>query len=211
MKTKTEKIVLEINNKKDEIVLASVTLFAEKGYTETTIKDIAKAVSLKTASLYNYFPSKKSILELILDIYDEYLEMASMELDDLKDNFVEMDVKTIIMSTFSKFPEDENNIYPKILKIILQEQYRNERIHIYMRDNIFTNLERKLEVLLNKMVKKGKIQPIDTKRYAKLMNYTAIAAAVEYCHYTAEEYATTQTITQFELLELIADAILQKK
>jgi len=42
-------------------------LFAEKGYGETGVQDIAQAVGLTKAALYHYYPAKDRIFRAILD------------------------------------------------------------------------------------------------------------------------------------------------
>ncbi len=48
-------------------------LFAEQGYTNTSIRDIAQACGITSATLYSHFPGKS---ELYLELVDEYLDAA---------------------------------------------------------------------------------------------------------------------------------------
>lgn len=50
-------------------------LFARKGYSETTIKDIAIAYGCEAANIYNYFQSKEAILFSVL--YEETQSLVS--------------------------------------------------------------------------------------------------------------------------------------
>lgn len=47
--------------KKEEIILATIKLFSEKGYS-VTISDISKEVSLKPSSIYSHFENKDQII-----------------------------------------------------------------------------------------------------------------------------------------------------
>jgi TetR/AcrR family transcriptional regulator, cholesterol catabolism regulator len=49
-------------SKRDIIVEAAVQLFREKGYSATTMRDIAEKVGMEAASLYNHIKSKEEIL-----------------------------------------------------------------------------------------------------------------------------------------------------
>jgi len=60
---------LEKQDTKSSIISAAARLFAEKGYKETTISDIAKLIGLSEASLYQYFPSKEALLLTIPDVW----------------------------------------------------------------------------------------------------------------------------------------------
>ncbi|NIO27657.1 MAG: TetR family transcriptional regulator [Candidatus Latescibacteria bacterium] len=53
--------------RKQQIVEAAWECFTEKGYRETTIRDIAKKMSASTGVVYNYFEGKDQILEAVQD------------------------------------------------------------------------------------------------------------------------------------------------
>ncbi|GMA64032.1 TetR/AcrR family transcriptional regulator [Alicyclobacillus fastidiosus] len=50
------------SNKQNEIALAAVKLFEQKGYRATSVQDIADAVGLQKGSLYHYIASKEDLL-----------------------------------------------------------------------------------------------------------------------------------------------------
>ena len=61
---------------KERIADEALTLFAAKGFSGTTVKDIADAVGIKDASLYKHFKSKKEILNTIVE--EAYVHMGNM-------------------------------------------------------------------------------------------------------------------------------------
>jgi len=62
-------------DRKTEIVSVSARLFKEKGYSAVTMRDIALALNIKAASLYNHIKSKHEILDLIVvGIAEEYTD-----------------------------------------------------------------------------------------------------------------------------------------
>lgn len=52
---------------RDEIIVAAIQLFNHNGYHATTMRDIARAVSIQKPSLYHHFESKEAILQCILE------------------------------------------------------------------------------------------------------------------------------------------------
>ncbi|OHD71385.1 MAG: hypothetical protein A2W19_10305 [Spirochaetes bacterium RBG_16_49_21] len=59
---------------KDLIMAKSSILFWERGYAETSMRDISKACGFRPANIYNFFESKESILyEILLDEMVEIL------------------------------------------------------------------------------------------------------------------------------------------
>ncbi|MFT5891734.1 MAG: AcrR family transcriptional regulator, partial [Dokdonia sp.] len=60
-------------SRKQEIYRTAAKLFKEKGYSAVTMRDLAAAVGIKAASLYNHITSKQQILsEIILDIAEQF-------------------------------------------------------------------------------------------------------------------------------------------
>ncbi|MDY8134593.1 TetR/AcrR family transcriptional regulator [Aquimarina sp. 2201CG5-10] len=60
-------------NRKQEIINAASILFKEKGYSAVTMRDLAKAMGIKAASLYNHIQSKQEILStIIIELAEEF-------------------------------------------------------------------------------------------------------------------------------------------
>lgn len=58
---------------KQRIMDAAMELFAGKGFAHTTTKDIAAALGIKDASLYNHFKSKQDIFDAAVESYTSEL------------------------------------------------------------------------------------------------------------------------------------------
>lgn len=64
---------MKITDRKLEIINCAAKLFKEKGYSAVTMRDIAQAMNIKAASLYNHIKSKQEILVLIIiNIAEEF-------------------------------------------------------------------------------------------------------------------------------------------
>ena len=62
-------------NRKDEIIKTAAKLFKEKGYSAVTMRDLATAMGIKAASLYNHIKSKQEILkEIIISLAEEFTQ-----------------------------------------------------------------------------------------------------------------------------------------
>lgn len=57
-----------MNNRKRQVILASLKLFAQKGFHSTSIQDILDEAHISKGTFYNYFSSKKDCLVAILEI-----------------------------------------------------------------------------------------------------------------------------------------------
>lgn len=71
-------------SRKQEIINVASKLFKEKGYSAVTMRDIAKAMGIKAASLYNHINSKQEILTyIIISLAEEFTQgMSSIKLSN---------------------------------------------------------------------------------------------------------------------------------
>lgn len=64
---------LKTETRKDEIVKTAAKLFKKRGYSAVTMRDIAKTMGIKAASLYNHIQSKQDILKsIIISLAEEF-------------------------------------------------------------------------------------------------------------------------------------------
>lgn len=118
---------------KQKILNAAMTLFAEKGYSDVYVGEIAEAVGIRAPSLYKHFRSKQEIFNSILDEmkvnYDKQaaaLNMngssaecdAPMFTDISEDTLVQMGI-----GLFRFFLHDDYAV--KFRKMLTLEQFRS--------------------------------------------------------------------------------------
>jgi len=62
---------------KEEILAATIPLFAEKGYARVSMREIARTVGLKAASLYHHFPDKQTLyIEATVQAYNKHADLV---------------------------------------------------------------------------------------------------------------------------------------
>lgn len=110
--------------RKETILQHARHLFANKGYAETSMDDIAHACHMQKASLYHYFGSKQELLQQMVD-----LEVDLWWSSRLKDyeNFPNLnETLTQIGKTFLKDMDDIR--HREFFKIIHFESHKNPAI-----------------------------------------------------------------------------------
>ena len=60
-------------NRRDELLGIAATLFAERGFRNTTVRDIADAAGILSGSLYHHFDSKEAMVDELLDTFQQQL------------------------------------------------------------------------------------------------------------------------------------------
>jgi AcrR family transcriptional regulator len=76
---KRQRIALERQARMDRILDSAETLFTERGYTDTSINDIAEHADFSRTSIYQYFKGKEEIYLRILEHYTDRLTESSRE------------------------------------------------------------------------------------------------------------------------------------
>jgi TetR/AcrR family transcriptional regulator, cholesterol catabolism regulator len=71
--------------RREELLSIAASLFAERGFTNTTVRDIADAAGILSGSLYHHFDSKEAIVDELLDTFQTELwkQYDAIEASDL--------------------------------------------------------------------------------------------------------------------------------
>lgn len=104
----------------DEILLAALKLFAEKGYFNTSLTDIAKAAGLKTThSIYQHFINKHAIAA---KLYENILDTLNISIDDIRrrNQSASEQLRGIVDLLF-KLTDDAPHIMQFLLELKLNE------------------------------------------------------------------------------------------
>jgi AcrR family transcriptional regulator len=65
-----------VTSRRDQLLSIAARLFAEKGFKNTTVRDIADAAGILSGSLYHHFDSKESMVDEILQTFQAELFAA---------------------------------------------------------------------------------------------------------------------------------------
>jgi AcrR family transcriptional regulator len=70
-----------VSNRRAELLALAAKMFAERGYGQTTVRDIADAAGILSGSLYHHFDSKESMVDEILrgfldELFARYREIV---------------------------------------------------------------------------------------------------------------------------------------
>ena len=111
---------------KQRIMICALQMFCAKGFSETTIRDIAAAVGITSGSIYGHFSSKEDLLHYMLNDYAEYTKDLFDHVDIepiLKEKPTGEGISLCFKLSMSKLTEDA--YYRSLVHLIHQEQHRN--------------------------------------------------------------------------------------
>ena len=86
MSPRTEKqLAAHKEAKKIEVIRGALQLFANRGYFNTSINDIAKELKISKGFLYNYFASKEELLNAVIDFALKEASELNFSEEELRD------------------------------------------------------------------------------------------------------------------------------
>lgn len=107
------------SDKRDAILASAFDLFARKGYSDTTMVEIAKAANTTAANLYVYFPSK---LLILYEIYAPWLRVRLESLQEAVQKFrsPRMRLKRIFTGIWSDIPDADHSFANCLVEALAQ-------------------------------------------------------------------------------------------
>ena len=104
--------------RKEEIIAACAALYEEKGFKDTTIKDIGEAITLTRTGIYIYFETKEEIfLALLGREYDAWVS-EMLEIMARKTAMTRNDVAEVLAGTLTN--------HPRLLRLLSMNLYEME-------------------------------------------------------------------------------------
>lgn len=95
--------------RRDELLAIAGRLFAERGFKNTTVRDIADAAGILSGSLYHHFDSKESMVDELLDTFQTELwkKYDAIEASDLSPK---RKLEAIVRASFEAIGEHRNEV-----------------------------------------------------------------------------------------------------
>ena|GEM_PF-755508 len=144
---------------KDCILISATILFAQRGYSAVSIRDIARANGVKPSSLYNHFASKEALweaaLEHLMELFFLYFERLDRAISQAR-SFEE--VLGIVLYEPKRM---SNNFTTYGFSLINLEQL-NDPLAAEAQYSMFNHGINFLKEKFDDCVAKGWIQPFDT-------------------------------------------------
>ncbi len=150
----TQKPVLR--PRKKEILERAASLFLERGYKATSVRDIAAAVGIEASSLYSHIQSKESILELLCHACaDRFLEALDEILEDTHPSDISRLVKVFEFHIDTAFEDP-------MAGTVFSDEWKNlpeDRKKLYLEKK--KSYEAKLSQLLSQLMEAGVVRKTD--------------------------------------------------
>ena len=146
---------------KERILDAALTLFAENGYDGTSVEQIANIVGIKAPSLYKHYKGKEDILNALIDSAETwYEEMFGFEnnigeVPQSREEFIKVTMERISFTM-------RDPIIRKTRILLVQEQFRNERISEATTRHQLDGIQRMYAKIIKGMMDEGIVKSDDS-------------------------------------------------
>jgi len=182
---------------KDRIIYAAIVLFSGKGYSKVSMRDIAKNVGIKAASLYNHFKSKEEILHSLYDYFFENQFKVRPNIDELlKQAETHYPFEVLGKVDFRYSREIQENM-DRIAIIGFMEWKTDKRSEEFVKRGLLDLSNDLIRPLLVRMVELKKIEPLDIDAFICLVSNLTFSCALR--NYSAYPVLTDQWATALRL------------
>jgi AcrR family transcriptional regulator len=96
-------------SRRDELLAIAAGLFAERGFKNTTVRDIADAAGILSGSLYHHFDSKESMVDELLDTFQTEL-WKSYDAIEASDASPRAKLEAVVRASFEAIGEHRSEV-----------------------------------------------------------------------------------------------------
>lgn len=150
---------------KQKIRDVSIDLFAQYGFKEVSMRQIAKEVGIKASSLYKHYESKENILSSIFALFREKLAQTEMQLPNFK---TPSEYFTLAYEQFKQVMWEPDVL--KIAKIITVERQYSQSVREFLVQELVEKPNQITKYVFDEMTKQGLIRETDTRVLAEEYN-----------------------------------------
>lgn len=133
----------------------------------------------------------------------EHARKSSIDINELEN----YSPRTALHKMFYTFDSEYAERLKKILKIIMHEQFREEKAHMFMHHGMFLYNYKYIKEVLDRLISRGKLRPIRTDAYAKLFVSLLIAGSFEVMHFSADEPRLLEWDTDNNIMDFLIDQV----
>lgn len=179
---------MSTTSNKDKIFQAAVRLFAQKGYANVSMREIAREVEIKAASIYNHYSGKEALFDAIVDYFRDELQKQVYKAYEITEDlnaryFLEKTLE--VNESFFRIP-----VISDISTIIFREQFQNEKIRTMLLEELIKQPRKVYAKYFEKLMALGHIRSMNP-----------VMLAIEYHSYFIYRFYENSLATQYSQID----------
>jgi len=159
-----------IERRQHEIIEAAARVFAHKGYSSTTTKEIADAADVAEGTLYNYFDGKRQIMRAIAEQVQDSIQVIVQDIDKLRER---QDVIDLLDRAYQNFV---NNL--PATRTLLAEAWIDDAI---LQDFVIKRVletESVIHAFIDERIAEGVFRPVNAELVTRMIMAMFIAPII---------------------------------
>lgn len=166
-----------LNPTKVNLYIAAAKLFADRGYDNVGMRDLANAVGIKVQSIYSHFKTKSEIRYGLFEAYTKQQYKIMPDIDDiLKAAETEPPVEALMLLHYH-YPEDIAPIMSQILAIGAMGISTDPDCWRFVEENTILTSKRVIQVI-ERLIELGRIEPFDVKAFSTIFLHYKVSSTV---------------------------------
>ncbi|GHV28164.1 hypothetical protein FACS18948_6750 [Clostridia bacterium] len=142
------------------------------------MRDIASAVGINVASIYNHYGSKEAILHSLYETYEKCLNEARPDMDSVMRMCETASVAEIMAVLDFHYKEDQQEMIDRTILTATRMLISDPLSVAFVKKCIFDNIRDLLVAPMNRMIELGRIEPIDVDAFVILVSHFSFSAAM---------------------------------
>lgn len=150
--------------RREQILDAAAALFAQDGYAQAKMKDVAKAAGVSNGTVYNYFKSKEEVLQALLHRLNETEKREA--------DFAEGKALGSFRGFFGAYIAHRMQLMAEnesLFQAVLPELMRQPALKESYRQEVLTPSFAMAEAFLEGMIEAGQLRDVDSALAARVM------------------------------------------
>lgn len=175
------------NGTKEKIYAAALRLFAENGFGETSVRQIAAEAKVNQASIYWAYKNKKEILDEIVSSFLRVMKRYILT-KEKADKLIELDSsREILERVFPHFQEGEVEYMYMSYKIVCTEQFNNQKANDIVTGEFRGKIKAGIQYMLELMKERGKVKEMNVEFVAEMWTQSLYCDFILWAH-TIDKY-----------------------
>lgn len=156
--------IIDVEKKREEIMKEALEVFAEKGYYNTTLSDIAERCGMGRTTLYQYFKNKDEIYNYTIDYITGVVENDYKSIIKQPDLTVIEKIKLVAAKSLMEY-DKEKAMMIVISDLLVRHRKENNELPNKLTDRVLS-----LKDIFNHMIEEGiekkEIRPVNAQSMA---------------------------------------------
>lgn len=175
-----------VSPRKKQLYFVAAELFAEHGYENTSLDEIASRVGIKKPSIFAHFKSKRAILDELYILYETERKRILPDLDELLKLVENEPPLELLLKSRYHFAPDIEPFMNCIVSTAASMMSTDAESQRFISDNVLNAPQEHVKPLLYKMIELNMIEKFDVEIFCEIIR--------DYCFASIAYIATPMSL-----------------